>query len=251
MVEDTSKRPPGLHVLGAIGAGFGGYIEDMEAAGTRQLERTELLPAAMSPEDPAAWTALGFTLGDVADDPLFRHAAIPSGWHRQEADDPRGGYLLDERGIRRVEIFYKAALYDRRADMTLVNVGRHLVTQAVYGDGEPAVDWKPLTADERADLIACLRRYVADAERHPSIYGDRLPRAEAILATAPEAPAPGQPDNPRERPGGSNPVNHRTGCDTHGPYAGLICTRCVGALPPPSAPAAMLATTGPIPIRRP
>jgi hypothetical protein len=30
--------------------------------------------------------------------------------------------------------------------------------------------------------------------------------------------------------GDSNPVNSNT-CPTHGPYSGLICTRCVTSLP--------------------
>lgn len=191
-IENTSRRPLIAHVAGAFAEGPDGYVEGMEAAGTGQLLASELLPVDMHPEDPAEWTALGFAFGDTADgDPLFRRATLPEGWTRQATDDPRGSYLVDSRGIHRVTIFYKAAFYDRAASMSLVNVGRYAAEQAIYGDGEPTAPWDALDAAERAGVVAEAERYRARAAEHPQIYGERLPRAEALLAQAPGAePAP-------------------------------------------------------------
>ncbi len=124
MVENTSRRDPRIHLLGAQAEGLDGYIAGMEAAGMRQLLASDLLPARMIPGDEGVWTALGFVFGGVvADDPLFRRVTLPAGWTRAAGgpgDDPRGGYVVDECGVRRVSIFYKAAFYDRAASMVLL-----------------------------------------------------------------------------------------------------------------------------------
>lgn len=196
MIENTTvtnrDMPPGPY-----GPGMAPLIEQMEAEGQRQLVASSLLPADLSPTDEQAWTDLGFTLGEPADgDPLFRHATLPTGWKREGSDHAMHSYLVDERGIRRVNIFYKAAFYDRRASMTLVNVGRSLATQGIYGDDEPNIPWGQLTESERGDLLADLRAYLVDADRHPDIYNGQLPRVRAILAAAPDTAAHPCPDDP-------------------------------------------------------
>mgnify|MGYP001571938955 CR=1 FL=1 len=184
-VEDTTRRPLETHIDGATVAGLPAYIENMEAVGTRQLFGSDILPADMTPADTAEWQTLGFAFGDPVDgDPLFRRATLPDGWRREGSGDPRGGYLVDPRGIRRVTIWYKAAFYDRRADMVLVNVGGDLARTAIYGDGEPTAPWDLLTDAERADVVKAAEAYARNAAECPQVYGKRLPRAEALLAQA-------------------------------------------------------------------
>lgn len=186
MIEDTTKRDPLLHLLGAEAEGPSGYIENMEADGGRQLAASDLLPTDLSPADETAWTALGFTLGaPVEGDPLFRHATLPEGWTRRSHQDPRGSDILDARGIPRVSIFYKAAFYDRRANASIVNVGSVVANTAIYDDGDYSIPWGPLTADEAATARRVLGHYVEKAAAYPDIYGHRLPRVQALRDSVP------------------------------------------------------------------
>lgn len=179
-IEDTTGRDPLIHIAGMWDgdAAVTRYIEEMEAAGQQQLLHSDRLPTNAHGD----FEALGFTFGDPdPNDPLFRPATLPAGWTREGSDHAMHSYLLDERGIRRVDVFYKAAFYDRRADMYVMNVGRSLVTQAIYGDGEPGGPWDKLTADELADARAEAERYAQDAAEYPDIYAHRLPRVQTLL----------------------------------------------------------------------
>lgn len=97
-------------------------VEELEEAGGRQLLCSDVIPTRMCGCTDQDLSELGFELGDIVPgDPLFRRAALPPGWTRRlEESDPRGQYLVDERGRDRVSIFYKAAPYDRRASMSLL-----------------------------------------------------------------------------------------------------------------------------------
>lgn len=109
MIENTSDRDPLLHLIGSMSPG---YVEDMEAAGQRQIVHSDRVPT----EGSEALVELGFTLGDQdPHDDLFRAASMPAGWKREGSDHAMWSYILDDLGRRRVSIFYKAAFYDRRA----------------------------------------------------------------------------------------------------------------------------------------
>lgn len=199
-IENTSNRDDMLHLAGVMSEGQTGYIEGMEAAGQNQLIHSEVLPAEAAPDynsEPGTdqWPlleALGIVRGKtVAGDPLFVHATLPDGWTREASEHAMHSYLLDARGVRRVAIFYKASHYDRRADLRLVKVGTELASEAIYGDG-PAVlppVWPRLTTSERADFCAGLDSYRESALRRPTIYGDRLPRIDALTNAAHGTPA--------------------------------------------------------------
>ncbi len=119
MIENTSRRDPYLHLLGALGDA-GSYIEDQERDGQKQLVNSDRLPTEISHGTQADFEALGFVFGDVdPDDPLFRQVTLPDGWVRRGSDHAMWSYIDDERGRERVAIFYKAAFYDRRASMSL------------------------------------------------------------------------------------------------------------------------------------
>jgi len=187
-VTNTSKQDPMLHLLTAMAPDG---ILGQEAQGQREIVNSTVLPVDMGwqregePPPQGQFEALGFTFGDVVDgDPLFRHATLPDGWRREGTEHSMWTGILDERGIPRVAVFYKAAFYDRKAHMSLVNVGSRIVTEFVYGDAaEPDVP-ECLTDEERAQVRSAAERYVADAEEFPDIYGDRLPRAWQVFHAA-------------------------------------------------------------------
>lgn len=196
MIENTAKRDSLVHLIGAMGSGSSGYIEEMERDGQRQLINSDRLPHVnrMSREvTDDDFIALGFIFGpDDPGDPLFRPAILPEGWTRHGSDHDMWSYIADERGIDRVSIFYKAAWYDRDAFMNLINVGRHYVSDLAYGDKpvfEVAVPWDLFTEEERAELVAGLRERVAECKKsdYAKEKGYDKRAAEALARFAPVA----------------------------------------------------------------
>lgn len=108
--EQKRQPPPDQPML--FGDTVTGQVEDIELSGNLRLVASDALPANC---DRRALRKLGIKVGKpVAGDPLFRHATLPPGWKKVSA----GGlwsHIVDEHGRRRVEVFYKAAPYDRRA----------------------------------------------------------------------------------------------------------------------------------------
>ena len=182
--ENTSARDPLAHLLGAMSAGTSDYITGMEADGQRQLLASDTLPSD-GPWDQME--ALGFVPGEpVEGDPMFRRCTLPEGWKREGSDHAMWSHIVDERGVRRVSIFYKAAFYDRSAHASISNVGYAFVTEAVYGDAKPALPepWAVLTEDERQQYRDGLAAYLKQAEECPSVYGDRVPRVRTLIEQA-------------------------------------------------------------------
>ena len=184
-VENTTLRDPATHIAGAQSAGSSAaYITDMEAAGRQQLAESDLMPAK---GDWADLEQLGFTnRGPVPDDPIFVHADIPAGWRRE------GLKILDERGLARVEIAYKAAFYDRGATVYLTDPIVVPVRGAVmYDRGELSLPagWEVFTADERTAVRSFLENLISGEEerRNPHLFANEdrrtrvLSRAEAML----------------------------------------------------------------------
>jgi hypothetical protein len=165
----------------AISASPGG-IEAQERAGQAEVVGGTYLPTRLNHGEPEDFAALGFTFGDPdPEDPMFRPATLPDGWKREGSSHAMWSYIVDERGIRRVSIFYKAAFYDRSAFMNICHVGWEVATDFIYGEAEaPSLD--RLTADELDDVREAAEKYLADATSHPDIYGDREPRARVLLA---------------------------------------------------------------------
>jgi hypothetical protein len=96
-----------------------GAIEAQEARGQRELVQSSVLPADMRDQRPAL-EALGFKFGEPVDgDPLFINAELPPGWSKAPTDHAMWSSVVDDRGRVRVNVFYKAAYYDRRASMRL------------------------------------------------------------------------------------------------------------------------------------
>lgn len=204
--DDTRNNPLGA-LLPAVILGPSNFIEHQEAEGQREMVESTVLPTDRNRwgDGDERYTDLGFTFGEiVAGDPMFQEATLPEGWKREGSSHAMWSYIVDERGLRRCSIFYKAAFYDRSAHMSLINVGREVwgdVSNAgKYPDSKPEgyeAPWDILTDDEKADYLAGVVRSLADIERYPDIWdkdGTAKPKAEAerdrCLADGVEPPEP-------------------------------------------------------------
>lgn len=157
MIENTSDRDPLVHLLGMMGgSGQSGYIEEMEAAGAAQMRESTVLPTEGPWEEAEA---LGFVRGGDTDD-LFCEASLPEGWSKDGTGHSMWTNIVDERGIVRAAIFYKAAFYDRRAFWSLRDPGVQAYSDVRWGEGHKDVTkmelpdyWDKLTAEERASAL--------------------------------------------------------------------------------------------------
>jgi hypothetical protein len=187
MIEDTSKRDSFTNLVGLVGMGNDAYITGMEAAGQAQLvAATSMMPAD---GDWDALAALGFGAPEPTDDELFVKTTLPTGWSKGATEHDMHSSVLDERGVERVSVFYKAAFYDRRASFHVTNVGHSLSISAIYGEDEPALpsQWGVLTDEERGQFVRSLEAYMKQVEEHPDIYGKRAARVEALQKLVDEA----------------------------------------------------------------
>jgi hypothetical protein len=102
----------------ALIASIPGGIERQEAAGQRTLVESAMLPKEIRGATREQLAALGFKFGADVDE-LFVTCELPPGWKKRGTDHSMHSDLLDEQGRKRAGIFYKAAFYDRRADMSM------------------------------------------------------------------------------------------------------------------------------------
>lgn len=99
-------------------AGTPGAIEASEKLGQIQLVRSSDMPLDLR-EGREVYEKLGFTFGEPIDT-VFQKATLPAGWTRAATDHDMHSDILDERGRKRVAVFYKAAFYDRHAHAYLI-----------------------------------------------------------------------------------------------------------------------------------
>jgi len=98
----------------AVAATPGG-IEAQEAQGQKDLIESDMLPKKCPREK---LERLGFEFGEDIDD-LFVSCKFPKGWKKVATDHSMGSNLVDNKDRVRGMIFYKAAFYDKKADMRL------------------------------------------------------------------------------------------------------------------------------------
>ena len=103
----------------AVVASTPGGIERQEAEGQRCLIESTYLPKEIDGATREQLETLGFKFGADVDE-LFVSCELPSGWKKEATDHSMHSNLVDEQGRRRASIFYKAAFYDRRADMRVL-----------------------------------------------------------------------------------------------------------------------------------
>lgn len=160
MIDNTSESmqdPANRLLFFAASMGPGGSdqaVAEQERAGQAQLVNSDRLPTDLN-GDQTDFEALGFVFGERDPrDPLFRSATLPEGWKREASDHSMGSYVVDGLGRRRVSIFYKAAFYDRRADMTLVSVSGYVRDRVHHGS--------PIVTDDTWATPAAVARALGD-----------------------------------------------------------------------------------------
>ena len=118
-VTNTASKTGARNLLAhATHIGGSNAIYAQEAAGQQELVNSDTLPVSIDNESRAILEKAGVVFGDtVKGDDLFRYVTLPSGWKKVATDHDMWSHLVDENGAVRAEIFYKAAFYDRRANM--------------------------------------------------------------------------------------------------------------------------------------
>lgn len=112
-----------------------GGIEAQEAQGQKDFVASTSFPKKMRPSKES-YEKLGFVFGKDIDD-IFIEAQLPKGWKKEGSDHSMWSYILDDKGRRRVSVFYKAAFYDRNSHANID--GRYYVT-SIYSDSALADD---------------------------------------------------------------------------------------------------------------
>lgn len=124
MIENTSNQDP-LTTL-AMGIVFGGpgAIEAQEAQGQRQLVASSQLPAEANEREKDAsklYEAMGIKVaGRSRGDELFLDVELPAGWSIKPTDHSMWSEVFDDKGCKRIGVFYKAAFYDRSAHANII-----------------------------------------------------------------------------------------------------------------------------------
>lgn len=93
-----------------------GGIEQQEAQGQRNLIKSTTLPIDGDWDTLTRW---GVIQGDKSDN-LFCHCTLPQGWTKVPTDHSTWSNLVDDRGLVRAKIFYKAAFYDRSSHLSII-----------------------------------------------------------------------------------------------------------------------------------
>ena len=106
-------------------------IENQEKRGQARLVNSTVLPIRCPRED---LERAGVVFGEKADD-LFINVTLPDGWKKQPTDHSMWSDLVDDQGRKRGSIFYKAAVYDRDAFMSM-STRFDISVQPVNGRGD-------------------------------------------------------------------------------------------------------------------
>jgi hypothetical protein len=100
-------------------------IEAQEARGQREAVASDTLPTE-GLADVAAACGMK-VIGPVDGDEMFSLVEMPPGWTKRATSHAMWNEVVDEKGRARAKFFYKAAFYDRRADIRAVrrfSIGR-------------------------------------------------------------------------------------------------------------------------------
>jgi hypothetical protein len=158
-----------LLAMGIVTGSPDAFIEAQERQGQAQLVNSDRLPTRTHDTDDL-FLAAGFTFGDPdPGDDLFRPATLPAGWRRQASDHDMHSVIVDELGRTRVSIFYKAAHYDRRADMRLIGLAGYLADCIRHGTPVvPDDTWATPQA-----ITVCARAAMAGTEKQIASWTGR------------------------------------------------------------------------------
>lgn len=129
--------PGALEVFleGLAGGNPSDAIERQEARGGREVQAREMLPKECNGCTRAQLEAMGIVFGADVDD-LFVEATLPAGWRKEGTGHSMHTRVLDAQGRERASIFYKAAIVERSA---YISISRRFSAGAGpstgYGDG--------------------------------------------------------------------------------------------------------------------
>ena len=128
--KPVKESADGMLVEAQIDMMTGGKSEDsiyrQEARGQRQLVMSDSIPTIWGGylneekirEYDDMLRQLGFEIGEpFPDDDLFRPAKLPEGWKKSSTGHSMHSDIMDENGYARLGMFYKAAFYDRKANL--------------------------------------------------------------------------------------------------------------------------------------
>lgn len=105
-----------------IAASTPGGIERQEAQGQLDMIEACRLPRKIMHGDGLTWELLAQKWGmsfKPSDDELFHDVVLPAGWKVVATNHSMNSQLVDQLGRERASVFYKAAFYDRKADLRL------------------------------------------------------------------------------------------------------------------------------------
>lgn len=110
-------------IMTAIAFGLGGgqvLADHYENKGQRELVNSRELPTKTSSHGKSDYVAVYDKMGikvlrEKPGDDMFCEAVLPQGWKVQRTDHSMWSNLLDDKGRRRAQIFYKASPWDRDA----------------------------------------------------------------------------------------------------------------------------------------
>lgn len=128
----------------ALAASTPGGIERQEAEGQRTPVSSSKLPREIHGATREQLETIGFKFGADADE-LFVSCVLPAGWRLEATGHSMHSDLLDDKGQKRAGIFYKAAFYDQRADMSM---NRRFGIDS-YGDGQTSPKHSPVVVTDR------------------------------------------------------------------------------------------------------
>jgi len=116
-VIDTRKNLDPMTMLAtAVALGASGAIEQQEREGQDSFVQSDTLPTKGNLQHQRTLEAWGFKfLGAVPGDDLFQYVTLPTGWQKRGSDHDMWSYIVDDEGVDKVSVFYKAAFYDRDA----------------------------------------------------------------------------------------------------------------------------------------
>lgn len=117
MIKNTEKED--AHPIW-LGGGNPDAIVNQEKRGQSELVNSSQLPSQIV-GDKSILEAAGVKFGEASSgDELFTEAELPKGWKLKATDHDMWSHLIDENTMIRAKIFYKAAFYDRRATMNIL-----------------------------------------------------------------------------------------------------------------------------------
>lgn len=190
-IENTQTADKFGMLVESMAVGSEAFILGQEARGATQVRESDYLPTE---GDWDKFLALGGTRGEVKPgDELFTAATLPEGWTKEGTGHSLWTDVVDERGVKRIAIGYKAAFYDRWARFTVLDVGAEVGATMRFGDDDsvpPTLPefWDKLTIGEQKDVENYLTKRIAEDRDYAERYGDStgykatyVARAEAAL----------------------------------------------------------------------